>query len=197
MMYTVREARPAEFPTLAALLARSFFHDPVYRWLFPNEKQRLAKMQRLFAIFLQDAMRKGMVLTTEGREGAALWISPEKARGMWLRELGQSLRILYIIGPGVLKGAKYYVLVESKHPSFPHWYLLLLGVDPEAQGKGVGSALLQAALDRPEVSRFPVYLDTAKEEVVPFYEKHGFKVTNRIRVNTDLTIFQMLREPNV
>ena len=34
------------------------------------------------------------------------------------------------------------------HPTEPHWYLPLIGVDVTKQGRGYGSALLRHALDR-------------------------------------------------
>jgi GNAT superfamily N-acetyltransferase len=40
-------------------------------------------------------------------------------------------------------------LQGSLHPEEPHWYLPWIGVRPEAQGRGVGSALLAAASPAP------------------------------------------------
>jgi ribosomal protein S18 acetylase RimI-like enzyme len=36
--------------------------------------------------------------------------------------------------------------MEGYHPSEPHWYLPLIGVEPARQGRGHGSALLSHAL---------------------------------------------------
>ncbi|MGH9184971.1 MAG: GNAT family N-acetyltransferase, partial [Acidimicrobiales bacterium] len=38
--------------------------------------------------------------------------------------------------------------MEEFHPTEPHWYLPLIGVDVTQQGRGCGSALLRHALER-------------------------------------------------
>jgi ribosomal protein S18 acetylase RimI-like enzyme len=38
--------------------------------------------------------------------------------------------------------------MDRSHPSEPHWYLPMIGVDPGKQGNGYGSALLKHALER-------------------------------------------------
>ena len=56
----------------------------------------------------------------------------------------------------------------------PHWYLLYIGTCPERQGQGLGSALLQAVLDRCDARRVPAYLESSCEKNVPLYRRHGF-----------------------
>lgn len=58
----------------------------------------------------------------------------------------------------------------------PHWYLLILGVEPERQGQGIGSALIAPNLARADAEGLPCYLETAKEPNVMFYRRHGFEV---------------------
>jgi GNAT superfamily N-acetyltransferase len=58
----------------------------------------------------------------------------------------------------------------------PHWYLLLLGVAPERQRQGLGSALVRAGLERAAAGGLPCYLETLNAADLPFYHKHGFAV---------------------
>lgn len=81
------------------------------------------------------------------------------------------------------------------HPSEPHWYLPLIGVDPFHQGKGYGSALMQHALAVVDRDNMPAYLESTSPSSVPLYERHGFKVLGTIQVGTSPPIFPMLREP--
>jgi len=47
---------------------------------------------------------------------------------------------------------------EARHPHDPsHWYLFILGTEPAAQGRGLGSALLARVLARVDAERMPVY----------------------------------------
>ena len=190
----IRAARIEEIPTIARLLSRAFYNDPVYQWLFPVEEMRLRKCQHLFTVFLENLVPLGTVFVTPGLEGAALWIPPAQGRD-WLKEVKQSLAIMWILGDSILRGIRWWLTVESKHPNYPHWYLFLLGVKPEFQGRGVGSALLRPMLEKCNEERMPVYLDTGNEKNIAFYERQGVRVMNRIDLVRGPSVVQMVRMP--
>jgi ribosomal protein S18 acetylase RimI-like enzyme len=81
------------------------------------------------------------------------------------------------------------------HPSEPHWYLPLTGVDPLQQGKGFGSALLQHALIQCDLDSKSAYLESTSPKSVPFYKRHGFEVLGKIQAGKSPPIFPMLRRP--
>ena len=59
--------------------------------------------------------------------------------------------------------------MASYHPSAPHWYLPLIGVDPAHQGKGHGDALMTYALqrcDHDHVAAFWIH-EPSKHSAVP------------------------------
>jgi ribosomal protein S18 acetylase RimI-like enzyme len=61
----------------------------------------------------------------------------------------------------------------------PHWYLLLLAVDPSSQGCGVGSRLMAPVLGKAAALAMPVYVQTLHERNVAFYKRHGFQVISK------------------
>lgn len=70
-------------------------------------------------------------------------------------------------------------VMDKFHKKFvpePHWYLLIVGVDPELQGRGLGSALIREGLARADASDSPCYLDTSEERNLAFYQRHAFEV---------------------
>ncbi len=85
--------------------------------------------------------------------------------------------------------------MDKKHPSEPHMYLALLGVDPSAQGNGIGRLLLQPRLDYCDENGLPVYLETQKPDNLPFYERFGFKVRDTVAFDKSPTLWSMWREP--
>jgi GNAT superfamily N-acetyltransferase len=86
--------------------------------------------------------------------------------------------------------------VEHHHPQTPHWYLAVLGTDPPEQGKGVGSSLLSPVLERCDEEALPAYLESSKEENVPFYARHGFEVTKTVDLpRGGPPLWLMWREP--
>jgi ribosomal protein S18 acetylase RimI-like enzyme len=71
--------------------------------------------------------------------------------------------------------------VEHQHPKEPpHWYLGVLGTRTEAQGRGVGSALLAPVLEHCDTEGLPAYLESSKHANIAFYRRHGFEVTGEI-----------------
>jgi ribosomal protein S18 acetylase RimI-like enzyme len=64
--------------------------------------------------------------------------------------------------------------LDAVFPRDPVRYLQVLGVAPDAQGRGVGSALLRRGLGAADVAREVVYLETGKGANVAYYGRHGF-----------------------
>ena len=79
------------------------------------------------------------------------------------------------------------------HPTEPHWYLPMIGVDPSQQGRGIGSALLTHALAICDRDGLPAYLESSNPKNVPLYERHGFEVVGTIQAGSSPTIRAMLR----
>ena len=59
-------------------------------------------------------------------------------------------------------------------------HLLIMGVSQESQGKGYGGKLIKALVEKSEIERLPIYLETQKEENVGLYEKYGFSVKKKV-----------------
>lgn len=73
---------------------------------------------------------------------------------------------------------RYGANAERVHPVERHWYLVVAGVRPEAQRKGLGSLLIHRGLDDADRDRVPIYLETADRANIRFYERFGFTVIN-------------------
>ena len=70
----------------------------------------------------------------------------------------------------------------SYHPSEPHWYLPLIGVDPAQQGRGYGSALMEHALIRCDRDQKLAYLESSNPKNISLHERHGFELLGTIQV---------------
>ena len=58
----------------------------------------------------------------------------------------------------------------------PHRYLMIVGVDPELQNQGVGSAIVREGLALADRESVRCYLETSERRNLAFYERHGFVV---------------------
>ena len=64
----------------------------------------------------------------------------------------------------------------AEEPEEPHWHVGPVAVDPAWQGKGVGSKLMQAFVEKLDASGDYAYLETDKPENVTFYRRFGFEI---------------------
>jgi ribosomal protein S18 acetylase RimI-like enzyme len=58
----------------------------------------------------------------------------------------------------------------------------MIGVLPEAQGKGLASALMNPMIQRMKQESIPVFLETANLRNVDIYKKKGFKIFETLTI---------------
>jgi ribosomal protein S18 acetylase RimI-like enzyme len=193
----VRRATSADVPALAGMLARAFLDDPVAAWAFRPEGLRERALERFQATRLHQMLADDEVWTTDDLSCAALWAPP----GRWRpkpREEAQIARCF--LHPRLITRlpitAVGWQLLERRHPSTPeHWYLAVLGTDPSAQGRGLGSAVLSAMLTQCDRDGVAAYLESSKERNIDFYSRHGFRVLEEMRLLRGPAMWPMWRDP--
>ncbi len=177
--HAVQPVIPADLPAAGSTLARAFLSDPVWQWLTgPRHALFETRAARYFSAETRHHIHLGSAWTTEGTHGVALWAPPNRWKFTLATIAGLTPASLGLFGTRLPKALSALGGVEKHHPTEPHWYLAMLGTDPDQQGKGVGSALLRPVLDRCDRDGLPAYLESSKETNVPFYERHGFTVTD-------------------
>jgi len=196
---TVRTAGSSDVPALVEVLVRSFADDPVANFMFAGERRRRRGLHSFFTTQIRrQYLSGGHVYTTKDRAGAAIWGAPDRARH-GLAELLQLLPTApFLLSVRTLPALRLLFEVDGLHPKEPHWYLATLGTDPDHQGRGVGSALVQPVLARADEEGMPAYLESSKERNVPFYARFGFEVIEELHsAPENPTIWRMWREPRV
>jgi ribosomal protein S18 acetylase RimI-like enzyme len=110
-----------------------------------------------------------------------------------LRLLPPLVRFLGLRTASVLGGLER---MEKRHPpDRSHWYLFILGTEPAAQGRGLGSALLAQVLARVDADGMPAYLESSSERNIAWYGRHGFEITGEVAIGGGPRIWLMWREP--
>jgi len=195
---TPRRARAGDLPALARMLARAFGDDPVARWSAPRDGPRAQLLERFHATRIRHALPEQEVWTEPGLSGAAVWLPPQR----WRTTPRQDLELgRCMVAPGLLRRAPlvwwgFVREVELRHPpSPPHWYLAVLGTEPSAQGRGIGSALLAPVLERCDDDGVGAYLESSKERNIAFYARHGFRVMRVLRLPRGPRMWAMWRDP--
>lgn len=174
--------KPADLERATRVLSLAFHDDPGVVWLLPNEGQRRRLLYWNHKKFLQYGLQAGHVFTTPGSvDGIATWLPPERP----MMSLIDAVRLGLLALPfkaSPLQFVRFTAMMsmfEKLHKQDApkrHWYLNVLGVDPDHQGQGVGGRLIAPILEQADRDRLPCYVETGKEINVTFYQKHGFDV---------------------
>jgi ribosomal protein S18 acetylase RimI-like enzyme len=194
----IRKLYDGDVPRIAKALARAFEDDPVMTWIFRRDSERLSRLESMFGLFLRRIwLQHGECYAPNQLFGAALWLPP----GTWhlgpIAQLRLVPSMIAVMGRSLPRGFQAVQTIEKRHPPEPlHYYLPTLGVEPEFQGRGFGSALLQPVLSRCDADGVPAYLESSKRRNVVLYERHGFRVVEELRLpKGGPQVWRMWREP--
>lgn len=196
-MTAVRVASGADAPAIVDTLSRAFADDPFVRWLIRRDVPAEVSIRRYMEMALHRlTLPHRAVYTTGACEAAALWAPP----GTWDLSLGDQLALLpavvRVVGLSRLtRVANALSEVEARRPIRPWWFLALLGTEPSAQGRGLGSLVMASVLARCDRDRVAAVLDTCVERNVRFYERHGFRVTAVTPLPGGPLCWSMMRRP--
>lgn len=200
-MIDVSPAGRSDVAGLARVLGRAFEDDPLMAWMVPDPRRRAAALPKLFATMVRHHfLRHGGVEIAADPDGsvaaAALWDPP----GLWNQTTAEALRMLptflLTMRRHARRGQDVDDLMKSHHPEEPHWYLGVIGSDPDVRGGGYGHALMRSRLDRCDAEGAPAYLESTKESNVPYYLRFGFEVTGELVVpRGGPTMWPMWRRP--
>jgi ribosomal protein S18 acetylase RimI-like enzyme len=190
-----RLAEPADIPALVPVLARAFVNDPFVAWLVRTGARRDAGFARFFELVLRNlSVPFGEVYTNDELSGAAAWIPP----GRW--HMGIAKELWLVRHWAAICGWSRLITVQlatrpivKAHPREPHHYLMVIGVDPAVQGKGVGRELLAPMLAICDRDNVPAYLETATERNLGYYQSLGFTVTGEHAIEAGPTMWFMWR----
>jgi GNAT superfamily N-acetyltransferase len=185
-------ATTSDEASIVDVLVRANWADPAARWAWPDSQQFLMHFPSFVRAFGGKAFAYGSAYYVDGYVGAALWLPPD----IHPDENALIALVQQTVSEQIQKDFfPVFQQMNSYHPSEPHWYLPLMGVDPLQQGKGFGSALLQHALIQCDRDRKLAYLESSNPRNIPLYERHGFELLGTIQAGESPSIFPMLRRP--
>ena len=172
-----------------------------YYW--PDLDHRKRYLEWYLGCALNYGFRYGEVYSTPGITGIAIWLPP----GQTQLTPRRYIRSGFLLTP-LRMGINHYFtqttrneeLVLQVHEEIipgAHWYLWAIAVDPDRQGQGIGTILMQPGLERADAgAQLPCYLETHDENNIPFYQKQGFDMVRTEQVpGSELRFWCFVREP--
>ncbi len=199
MVHHISSCSETKLTELSSLFGRAFFTDPLYEYIFPEISTRQEAIAWELGNVVRYGLRFGAVHVDSRLQGCAVWLPPGETDFTEERmsQTGMLDSSEFIVEDAYKRLEIFIEQSEEVHRRIlpdPHWYLVLLGVEPARQKNGIGSALLEYGLSKVDEGRFPVYLETAESENLRFYRKHGFEVREQSALPGGPELWYMIRE---
>ncbi len=188
----IRSAASNEISEATACIVAAFITDPLARFAWPSPHEHLHAMPLATREFAGGSFEHGTAYVTGDFCGAALWLPPgvhpnSEALETVFRDTAKPEHLDDLLAT--------FEKMDEWHPEEPHWYLPLVGVEPNAQGNGFGGALMRHAVARCDREGALAYLESSNPRNISLYERHGFEVMGEIQVGVGPLVTPMLRHP--
>ena len=183
------------------MLARAFHDDPVVKYAYSNPAEMKKRLPYVYEVLLRSTPPQAQAWATSERlEGVAIWTRSEQATvSLWSFLFSGAIWPALRIGIRAARRMRpFFDYVETRRKElvpFVHWYLMVIGVDPEFQGLGHAGRLLRGMLSEVDEQGLPCCLETEKERNVSLYRHFDFAVLDEYVIpDTSVKLWVMLRE---
>jgi len=188
----VRSAKPDETSHAVDTIVAAFLTDPIARFAFPSPHEYLRAAAPAFREFAGGSVEHGTAYVSADFCGAAFWFPPGthpdgEALERTFRDMACPEHLDDLLAT--------FEKMGQSHPDEPHWYLPIVGVEPNAQRRGLGTELMRHALARCDREGLPAYLESSNPRNISLYLRHGFEVTGEIRIGAGPLVTPMVRPP--
>jgi ribosomal protein S18 acetylase RimI-like enzyme len=159
--------------------------------MYPDAVDYLSYFPGFVRAFAGGAFNAGTAFVADGYTGAALWLPP----GVGPEEETLNARFEATVSESLLPDLfEMFEQMAAFHPTEPHWYLPMIGVETRQQGNGIGSKLMKYALERCDSDLLPAYLESSNPKNISLYERFGFYVIGTIQAGSAPPVYPMIRK---
>ena len=181
----IGETRPEEIPAAIGVVARAMSTSPMPRAVIgPDPQECRRHLTRFFTrMYALAEHQRPLVARLDGRVVAS---TNDLIAGGCRFSARQRLRILpdlLRMRPSItLRTRRWLADWERRDPDRPHSHYGPFGVEPELQGRGIGSLVMAEYTRRLDAGDEDAYLETDKPENVALYGRFGFDVVDEAEV---------------
>ena len=188
----MKRATNSDKAKIIEILTRSFDDNKSVNYVVKQDQNRVERIRNLMDYSFNVCNEFGEVWMSDDQQACALILFPDKKRSSFRTLLWDLKLALSVIGIDRVSAVlKREAMIKSNHPKEPIAYLWFIGVNPQLQGKGVGSAFIKEVIQECERKKRPIYLETSMEKNLPFYKKFGFEIFQSLQLS--YTLYQLRR----
>ncbi|MDF7658271.1 hypothetical protein PUG81_04760 [Erwiniaceae bacterium L1_54_6] len=173
-----RHAKKSDMDRVCNLLAAEFFHDPIYKFVFSERKNRFDVMKEYFRIYVNLALERGGILLTENDSGVLVYFRPEalemtpEENARIYDQLNKVCGCDYVRAVTLIEGLDN---LQPKDP--PHYVIALLAIQSSSRGGTLVKDLfnsLNAILDK---EKAPCYAECTRYSTRTLIRRWGYHDT--------------------
>lgn len=154
---TVRRATSEDKDDVLDALLAGFANDIIVAgWLFTDPDTYAHYAGAFFGLYVDYALEHGYVWTTGDGIGALVGMS-RTAYKILVADTDFQDRMIQAVGPHADRCLIFDQALDSRHSSTDHVFLQFIGVKPDHQSNGIGTALLQTAFAYADELGLPIY----------------------------------------
>lgn len=173
------------------ILSESFDSNKSVNYVVKQDAQRKDRIRSLMEYSFNVCLDSGEIWISDDNLACALLLFSEK-KTTTLRSILWDLNLaINAIGlTRIFEVLKRESQIKQNHPKDPFTYLWFIGVDPQAQKRGVGSKLLNEVIDMNRKKERPIYLETSVTNNLAWYKKFGFEIYHKVKLNYELFLLR-------
>lgn len=180
----ISTASSADLDESVSCLASAFARDPITGYLLENGAGYRQRVSQFFSLLMRARIALGMPVLVARDNGSICGATMGYAttHPEWPKDITEEWDRFEKAIPGFTDRMAVYDGVAAQFkPAVPHYYLGVIGTEPNLHGRGIGSQLMKAfcAISVDDPASSGVYLETAQESNLKFYERAGFEETGR------------------
>jgi ribosomal protein S18 acetylase RimI-like enzyme len=177
------------------ILVDAFDDDPMWgAWAFPEPHTRARYREGVFRQIVEGALRYPWVWLSGDEIATTVWIPPGGREMSTVQEQEVDAVLRESLGGAADRVLRAFEAFDAARPDDPHYYLTMFGSAPRSAGRRIGQRLLSANLADMDSRGAAAYLE-ASDELVPLYERFGFRLRHRFDLGRRVTVNAMWRDP--
>ena len=172
----MKKAKIEDRARIVDILSRSFDTNKSVNFIVKQDGQRAGRIRKLMEYSFDLCFAFGEVFLSDDANACALILKPDLKKTTLQSVLLDVKFATSVCGPeNVGKVLSRESKVKAQHPKEPFYYLWFIGVNPEYQRRGIGTALLKEVVNEGQKQGRPVYLETSTQVNIPWYLSMGFE----------------------
>lgn len=174
------------------ILTKSFEANQSVNYIVKQDKKRLKRIEALMDYSFEICYLFGDVFLSDDNKACALVLYPDKKKTSIKSIMLDINLILSCVGiENIKKTINREAMIKKIQPKELMYYLWFIGVDPNYQASGIGSALMQGLIKDSKIKDRNIYLETSTLKNLPWYKKFGFTIYNELKLSYQLYFLKL------